>query len=1124
MATWTTDQEKAINKRGGKILISAAAGSGKTAVLSERVLNFVLNGGDITRLLVVTFTHAAAIEMKERIKNKIENEFNNNPSNLHLKKQITLINDAKITTMDSFYNEIVKQNFQKIGIMPSFSIMSSAEEDILKNKVLYELQESSLDDTNFINLLHLLNAKDISLIKDDILFISNYIESIPFYENYFEEVKNMYKSNYFKDMFFESLKSRFSSYKKIYQDIKPYLLSDEKLAKLENNIIEEENIIDKVLNVKSLTDLSYYLRSFSFSNQARVTGYNDDYMFNKYKKVRSILKDDLTKRLKTFKNIDEKEYDNENKIMYDLLDTLFQIIKKFKNKLLEEKKKINKFSFSDISYFVTNLLYENNSKTKLADDISKLYDEILIDEYQDTNKMQSIIFSLISKDNSNLFMVGDIKQSIYRFRSSDVSIFNNDKTNSFKDKFPMLITLSKNFRSNKLVLDFCNFIFESIMSNKIGEVDYNEDEALYLGANYPNKDDKCEIILIDTKDKDDEDISSYEKEATLVSNKIKELIDNKYQVLDKKTNLYRDIKKGDIALLFRSLSSSDIYVSELSKNNISSYVDKDVSFFDNNDVMLIICLFKVIDNYYDDISLMSVLKSDIFNITEDEIIKERLLNKKCYLYDNLKNSSNSKIIDALNIIEELRVYSVSNSIESTINYSYIKLDIVNKLASNKNKLKNLFMMIKNATDFESNEVKTFHDFVYLIDELINNDASFKGANPVLDSNNVLITTIHKSKGLEYPVVFLCQTGKKFNMDDLKSKIIIDSNYGLSFDLFNYEKNYKYEPLSKIVLKEKIKYLMLSEELRILYVALTRAKEKIIITGTCSSLSNKILNASYLVGDDKLLSELYMENSTSYLDFILGVIIRHKDGEKLRDYTCAMNKVIPYENSFTLDVINVNEIESKDTLKTNYKVSSKINRLKDYEPLNVYETKSVSSIKEENTYIKKPYFINNSVKKNKIGTLYHKLFEVLPVKSYNIKGIEDEVNKLILNKVIKKEDLKYIDINKLYNFYSSDIYFMLINNKDVYKEKELNFKVEIDGRITIVTGIIDLLFKYDNCYYIVDYKTDDVNDIKDLINRYKIQLDLYEIAIKEKYKVNDVKKYIYSVKFNKFILVGGNNYD
>ena len=1117
---WTTDQEKAINTRGGKILVSAAAGSGKTAVLSERVLNFVLSGGDITRLLVVTFTNKAAEEMKDRIKSKIQKEYEKDTSNNHLKKQLTLINASKITTMDSFYNEIVKQNFEKLDIMPSFSIMSGSEEKILKDKVLTSLFDNYLDDESFINLLHLFNATDKDLIKDEVLFISDYLESIPFFDEYTNNIKDMYKTSYFKDMFFDELKSRFSSYKNLYKDIKEEIYKDENLMKLENNINEEEKVINTILNINNLDELSLFLKSFSFSTQARVPGYKDDYIFNKYKKIRSTLKDDVTKRLKVFKSINESYLNNENKLMYKSLSTLFDLIKEFKEELLKEKKRINKYSFSDISYFVTILLYKNGKKTKLAEDISKLYDEILIDEYQDTNKMQSIIFSLISNNNSNLFMVGDIKQSIYRFRSADVSIFNDDKKNSFKDNFPMLITLSKNFRSNSLVLDFCNFIFESIMSNEIGEVNYNEDEALYLGASYPKKEDDAEIILIDTKDKEDDDTSNYEKEAAFVSEKIKNLLDSGYKVYDKNINSYRNIKKSDIAILFRSLSNSDIYVKELGKNNISSYVDKDVTFFDNNDVLLIISLFKVIDNFYDDVSLMAVLKSKIFNISEEEIVNERISTKNCYLYDSLKQSDNDKIINALNLLEELRCYTITNNITSSINYIYKKLDIINVLANNKNKLKNLFMMIKNASDFESGEVKTFHDFVFLIDELLNNESSFKGANPVEDSDNILITTIHKSKGLEYPVVFLCEAGKKFNTDDLKNNIIIDSNYGISFDIFNYEKNYKYEPLSKIVLKDKLKILMLSEELRVLYVALTRAKEKIIITGTCSNLDKKALDASYIVGKDKLLSDIYIKGCSSYLDFILGVIIRHPNIKKIYD----INDVIPYENSFKLDIINVNDIIIKDEEKESNYSLTKINKVTNYVQKDVYENKSVSMIKSDlnNNYIKKPYFLNSSVKKNKIGTLYHKLFEVLPINSYNIKEIENEINKLIIRNVIREDDLKYIDINKLYNFYSSDIYYMLINSSEVFKEKEINFKTKIDDKNVIITGIIDLLFKYDNCYYIIDYKTDDVDNVNELISRYSIQLDLYENAIKEKYNAKKVKKYIYSVKFNKFILVGGSN--
>lgn len=1123
---WTLDQLKAIKTRGGKVLVSAAAGSGKTAVLSERVLDFILNGGNIDKLLVVTFTEAAALEMKVRIKKKIEDEVLKQNENTHLIKQLTLINNSKISTMDSFYSELVKQNFDKLGIMPDFSILSSAEETILKNKVIKEVLESSFEKERYVNLLNSFNASSEDLIKDKVIKIADFLSTIPFYKDYIDNLIDKYGSNYYKDLFIENIKNKMVSFEKLYKETKEELFNaSSDFDKLNVNIYEEENIINKILNASSFDELGSIIRLASFQRQAPIRNHSEDYVFNKYKCVRENLKKEI-KSLNYLSSITDEEYERQISLMKETLASLFDVVIEYKDKLLEEKKKINKYAFNDIPLFVVDLLIKDKKKTFLAKEIAASFDEILIDEYQDTNKLQSIIFNAISKDEQNLFVVGDIKQSIYKFRSACPDIFNSDKNNSYKDKFPMLITLSKNFRSRSIVLDFCNFIFESMMSNYLGEVEYNDDEKLYAGASFPednNAISEVDIINFEEEKDEDDELTKIEKEAIHVADKIKYLLDSKYQVYDK-GGFYRDIMPSDVAILSRSLSNSDTYIKALKNKGISVYCNKDLVFFDNYDVKLIISLLKVVDNPLDDISLMTILKSRLFNISDNDIAKVRIDNKCSYLYDSIIKSNDENIKKVLNVINDIKQYSNNNSIEDILNYIYLKLDIINIIGTDKNKIKNLSLMIKNAKDFEKDIPKSLHEFVSYIEEILLDKSSFAGANPLSDGENVLMTTIHRSKGLEYPIVFLCNTGKKFNDDDFRKDYLIDSNYGIAFDLFDYEEKYKYETIPMMVLKNKLRLLNLSEEIRILYVALTRAREKLIITGCVNNLTKLLKEASYLVGNKKEIDSMYLESSNTYIKWILASILRHKDGKALRDYANIDCKTFMHDAKFKINIVEASGIKDEDLSdkKEFIKEEEKI-KINNYDHSNLFipEKLSVSDIKSlSSNYLRKPYFLNKMQKSTNIGTLYHKIFELLPIKKYSITSLKEELDKLN----ISDEEKRLIDMEKVFAYLTCDLYDMILNSDRVYKEKEITFYApasyydeSLKNAEILLDGIIDLLFVKDDTYFIVDYKTDDVTSLDKLVELYKVQLDLYEVAVKQK-GAKKVRKFIYSIKLNKYIEV------
>ena len=484
MPNWTNDQARAINERGGKIIVSAAAGSGKTAVLSERVIQYILNGGTVKKLLIVTFTNAAAFEMKERIKNKIKQAYVKDPSNEHLKKELSLVDVSDITTMDAFYNNLVKNNFEKLNIDRNYNILQTEEENILKKKILNDLFENSFkDNKNFRKLLSFFKATDNTLISEILLKVYDFLNTVPDYSLMIQKIINYYDGSFYKDLFFRKLHEELSCIKDDYVNNTNELYeSSDKFDKAVEILNKEICYINDLIEINNFNDLSSRLRTITFDTLRAPKGMGDNNYYVKLKFLRKMFKELINKKLLEQYNMTDEIYDNDMKLCKENLTTLFDLVLEFKENLLNEKRRINSYSFSDISFFVIDLLIKNGKKTSLAEDLSKKYDEILIDEYQDTNNLQNVIFNAISNNNSNLFIVGDVKQSIYRFRSAAPYIFNNDKNNAFLDKFPKLITLSKNFRSRKEVLDFCNYVFESTMSDEIGEVDYNDSEKLYLGA------------------------------------------------------------------------------------------------------------------------------------------------------------------------------------------------------------------------------------------------------------------------------------------------------------------------------------------------------------------------------------------------------------------------------------------------------------------------------------------------------------------------------------------------------------------------------------------------------------------------------------------------------------------
>ncbi len=684
---WTKEQKQAIYEKGSNILVAAAAGSGKTAVLVERIINKIINEKiDIDKLLVVTFTNAAASEMRERVLDAIYKKLEEEPENENLQRQVTLLNKASICTIDSFCLEIVRNNFYELeNLSPNFRIADTTQIELLKQEIIEELflEKYEKEDKDFLKLINTYTSyKDDAPLKDLILKIYTYIQSNPFPQKWLEEKIEMFNLNNKLDQDF--IKTPWG--KILLEEVQEELIDDISLLKEVQKKLSYNSDLDAFEKVilNDIDKLEFLSKNLNNWDNAYEISKNLNFVTWPRKKIDLNIKDeskdirdDVKKKLKKVLDkiliCNSKEANEDINNMYEILLKLKDIILEFEKRFSKAKMEKNIVDFNDIEHFALKILINSQDgktieETKVAKMYKQKYEEIAIDEYQDSNLVQEYILNSVSNKN-NIFMVGDVKQSIYKFRQAMPELF-LDKYNKYKtieDKTKndnLKIQLFKNFRSKQNILDFTNIIFENIMSNNLGDIDYNKEEYLNLGASYEkiNQDAKTKINIInieeneESKDElnqdldikedmpkdiekeieseiEDERIEDIELEARFVANKIKKLIDSKYQVWDKKQNKYRDIKYKDIVILLRSTAKlAPIYEQEILNLKLPVFSDSSQEYLESTEIQTIMNLLKIIDNPMQDIPLVATLRSNIGKFTDDELIKIRLASKEDNFY------------------------------------------------------------------------------------------------------------------------------------------------------------------------------------------------------------------------------------------------------------------------------------------------------------------------------------------------------------------------------------------------------------------------------------------------------------------------------------------------------------
>ena len=1181
---WTKEQKDAIYKKDSNILVAAAAGSGKTAVLVERIIQKILKENiDIDKLLVVTFTSAAASEMRERVLEAIYNKLEEDPENENLQRQIILLGKANISTIHSFCLDVIRNNFFEIDISSNFRVANEEEIVLLKQEVLENLFEELYETENkdFERLIDTYTGyKGDEPLKELIFNIYNFIQSFPFPEEWLKASVEKFKTKDKKDF------SETDWGKILLNEIKDEVIDGIQNLKVYRNKCEKHPEMEKFTAClsKDIEDLKIFETKLHESWDASFEYFNK-FTFDRWptdKKVTMGLKeeskfarDTVKKKLNELSSkillYDSREAFENIYEMYDVLSILKDIIIRFEEEYTKKKKEKNLVDFNDIEHYALKILTTKNDEgiyvpTEVAKKYQEKFVEIAIDEYQDSNQVQEYILNMISRGN-NIFMVGDVKQSIYKFRQACPELFlrkYNEYSLEGNDK-GLKIQLFKNFRSRQNVLDITNLIFENIMSKEFGDIDYNEEEYLNYGADYSEENSlgNAEIHLIelntdeDLDDNQDEDkVEKQEIEARFVAQKIEKLISEKFLVQDKKEG-FRPIRYRDIVILLRATANvAPIFEKELLKKNIPVFTDATSEYLDTIEIQTIISLLKVLDNPIDDISLVSILRSEIGRFSDNDLVQIRLVNKETKFYYALKEAKEKlsgilkeKIESFLEQLDNWRKESEYLSLAELIWKIYTDTgfyEFCGLMPNGTLRQANLRMLFERAKEYEKTSFKGLFNFIRFIERLRVGSGDMSAAKIIGENENVVrIMSIHKSKGLEFPVVFISNFSKLANLRDLSDNILLHSDIGFGSEYINYERKIRYSTLAKEAIKVKSKKEALAEEMRVLYVALTRAKEKLIITGTgrdiIKSLEKKKELYNIYNSNSKKINPILVKKYSSYLDWVELVSFNekmknliniqiHKKSE-INETLEEEKKVVKFDFSKKIDLEKISnrlKYNYEHVLETELPSKTTVSKIKELS--NEREYVDLFSAKEVGLETILPKFLEENdvkVSASRKGTLMHLILQKLDLKKdYDYEKLKELVEALVSKNIIKQEEANSINLNSIINFLNSNLAKQIKKAKEIQKERPFCSKIfasEVYDNATnetvLVQGIIDLYFIDENDRLIlVDYKTDYVEFGKEevLINKYKKQLEIYKKSLENALNMEVYKTYIYSMYLNKEI--------
>lgn len=1225
---WTQEQQRVIDTRDCDILVSAAAGSGKTAVLVARILSIITDKEkpvDIDRLLVVTFTNAAAGEMRERIREALERRAEEEPDNIHLQRQLVLVHNAKITTIHSFCLNVLRNHFQIAGIDPAFRIADTGEITLLEQETVHETVAEAYENAgeSFHEFVEgFATGKSDQIIENTVLSIYHYALGQPWPKEWLESCCRMYPRLDFKsedvglddtylnseiiggcenesvqkevpDEFGEN-SEQWISY--IEQDTAKILADADAQIRRAIGICEEPDgpypylkalqddlrILEKL---RSASTYEEYAQAFECMPSYTMLGGKKDESIAEEKKLlvqelRAGVKDAIASLHQQYyfdkMEVLRKEYAKSGEYIRELV----KLTEAFMERLAARKAEKNILDFGDLEHFALRTLVKQQdgktAPTAAAEEYAEMFEEIMIDEYQDSNLVQELILKSVSgrgRGEHNLFMVGDVKQSIYRFRLARPELF-MEKYRTYKneaDSTSCRIDLHKNFRSREQVLGSVNYLFRQIMTEGLGGIEYDSDAALYPGAVFEKRPQgeaflETEFLLLDAQTQ-----TKQETEARLIGRRIREIVGNE-EVLDKETGAYRPAKYGDIVILLRTVSGwAETFGEILGDMGIPCFTGSQKGYFSAAEVRTVLAYLQILDNPVQDIPLASVLRSAIGGLTDEELAVIRSSFKERHFYDCVQAyrvyGDNKELCGKLDrffeVFDRLRTKCAHTPVHLLI---WEMLEVTGygayaqALPAGSQRKANLDMLIEKAISYESTSYRGLYHFVRYIENLKKYEVDYGEANTGTEADNtVRIMSIHKSKGLEFPIVFVSGLGKQFNESDVRSKVVMHPEFGLACDCVDTKLRTRQPSILKKTIQKKTAAENLGEELRVLYVALTRAKEKLILTGCVSDAQSKLnrwQTASLYEGEALTYSDL--TSASTYLDWIVPALL-HK----------MKNGVLPEESHFSMQLLCEAEEAVQETWQrsdeairlaqlmnlpvqecfdeeTRVYLDSVFEAVYPYEAdaqivgkLSVSELKKLSYVPEEEdaqemyrpeTVI--PLLPEFREKKQtlhgaKRGTAYHTFMENL---DYSKKDeLEIQLEELISCGKMSEEEGKTLCLNDIRTFLETESGKRMERaalSGCLRRERPFVLGIPADHireewnpqETVLVQGIIDAYFIEDGQITVLDYKTDRVMSSEELVMRYRAQLDYYALALERLTDCHIKDKIIYSFHLGEDIIL------
>lgn len=1151
---WTPNQSNAINARGKNILVSAAAGSGKTAVLVERVIKYITdekNPIDVDKLLVVTFTNAAAAEMKSRISAALNDIISADPNNTNAIRQLSLLPGAKVCTIDSFCINLVRENFFKLDISQDFGIIENAEEQILIRSTIEEILERkhTEGDDSFFELCELLSTpKSDSNLIDAVIKVYNYILSQPFPFAWLDSLLELYNPDLsveetsVGEYVVEQIALYCGEALQIIDDTADNLDNDDMYDKYMETLSADKIIFERIIEAcdEGWDSIKTAVDSVGFVTLPRSSKGYCGLSKALIKANREIYKSLYKKDIMSLVGVTSAEYKEDCKCLYPILEQLIDIVKSLCREMMEKKKELNRYSFSDILHFATDLLLYiddngDTAQTDLAVEMKNGFAEILVDEYQDTNYAQDALFAALSNGH-NRFMVGDIKQSIYRFRLAMPKIF-NDKKDTYSlyspqnDDVNQKIFLDMNFRSRKGICDYTNMVFSNIMTRSVGEIDYNYFEYLNNGASYFDSNViSAQLKLIDTPD----NVDSVEYEARQVAKYIIHKVSSKEQI--QSGDGTRDVTYSDIAVLFRSASGKiPVFTKVFTEYGIPVVTENKSNLFDCNEVSILLSLIRVIDNPVQDVYLLSTLMSVFYGYTADDIAAARVNYPGSNLYASI--SCDSRFDDFINDLDKYRSYASSMSVESLLRQIIVDtsyLSVISAMGNGEQRKQNVLKLAEIAKTFDSGDNVGLTAFVRYFDRIIS--SGFVMQCPAVNSfsdNSVSFMSIHKSKGLEFPICILANSSGRYNNDDLKGDVQLN-NSGIGLKALNKEGMFKYDTQQYLAMKRRNAISSISENLRVLYVAITRAKEQFVAFATFSNLEHSVNKLGNNIVSGKILPAV-VRHANSDAELLIMTSLLHKDADILRDM-CEKPITVNYDYDFSIDIDIINDavenelkpqqesiIESTMTDAIRDRLSYRYQR----RSLAGFIGKRTASSLDEKDYdfkyiaSSKPAFLEKSgMTAAQRGTAMHAFMQHCDY--YNAREcIEDEIDRLVRCEYLSREQGACLDRAKLKELFGSDFAERMFSSDKIYREINVSSFVKVnrledteyDDKV-LIQGIADCVFEENGELVLVDYKTDRATDEEELLDRYKNQIAFYKYAVSKTLNKPVKEAMLYSFYFGK----------